>query len=166
MTCSSPSRQGAPTVEGRPGASMAPYDFEKSRERLTKMFPNYTVRDVDVLSHAMYPKVRSNIAIVLLCWTFQRLAAKLLQVFEEYVAFIESFGKLQALPTHTYFAGMNIGETIHVDLDKGNTVHVTYLARGNVDSAGFTELFFEVNGQPRSLYVRDKNAAKTMGLKV
>jgi pyruvate carboxylase len=87
-------------------------------------------------------------------------------VFEEYVAFIESFGKLQALPTHTYFAGMNIGETIHVDLDKGNTVHVTYLAKGHVDSAGFTELFFEVNGQPRSLYVRDKNAAKSMGLKV
>jgi pyruvate carboxylase len=48
--------QGAPTVDGRPGASMAPYDFEKSRERLTKMFPNYSVRDVDVLSHAMYPK--------------------------------------------------------------------------------------------------------------
>lgn len=135
--------KGAPTVEGRPGATMAPFDFDAAGAKLAKMFPNYQVRDVDTLSHAMYPKV-----------------------FEEYVAFNEQYGKLQALPTHTYFAGMDIGETIHVDLDQGNTCHVTYLAKGNVDSSGFTELFFEVNGQPRSLYVNDKAAAKALGLKV
>eukprot|EP01134_Creolimax_fragrantissima_P000586 CFRG0586T1 len=135
--------KGLPTMTGRPGENMAPYDFEKAKENLIQAHPNFTIKDTDVMSHALYP-----------------------QVFDEYASFTNVYGSLTPLPTHNYFGGMQLGETVHVELRKGLTVHISYLAQGKVDSSGFKELFFEVNGQPRSLYVQDKVESKSMGIQI
>eukprot|EP00123_Amoebidium_parasiticum_P016505 comp23465_c0_seq1/m.39196 comp23465_c0_seq1/g.39196 ORF comp23465_c0_seq1/g.39196 comp23465_c0_seq1/m.39196 type:complete len:1197 (-) comp23465_c0_seq1:598-4188(-) len=135
--------KGAPKVNGRPGAEMPSYDFEAAEVKLKDMFPQQKIKDTDVMNYVMYPKVT-----------------------EEYMAFVDTYGKLSTLPTHNYFCGMDVGEVVHVDIEKGKTLHITYQALGSLDSAGFRELFFEMNGQPRSIYVQDKKAAKSLGVKV
>ncbi|KNC80301.1 pyruvate carboxylase, mitochondrial [Sphaeroforma arctica JP610] len=135
--------KGLPSITGRPGESMAPYDFEKAQEDLQAAHPTFEIKDTDVMSHALYP-----------------------QVFNEYASFRSTYGNLTPLPTHNYLGGMDLGETVHVELRKGFTVHISYLAQGMVDTSGFKELFFEVNGQPRSLYVQDRLEAASMGLKL
>jgi pyruvate carboxylase len=42
--------------DGRPGASLPPYDFAEAESKLRQTFGQW-LSDKDVLSHAMYPKV-------------------------------------------------------------------------------------------------------------
>ncbi|KAJ1959692.1 pyruvate carboxylase, partial [Dispira parvispora] len=64
-----------PRIEGRPGASLDPVDFEKLREDLVKTYgPN--IRDVDLSSAALYPKV-----------------------FADYRKVLDKYGNLAVLPT-------------------------------------------------------------------
>lgn len=51
--------KGMPTVEGRPGESLNSFDFEKAEADLIEKFGN-RIRDVDVMSYAMYPAVASD----------------------------------------------------------------------------------------------------------
>jgi len=48
---------GKDRFEGRPGAELAPLDFSKREADLNERFGENT-REVDVMSHVMYPKVR------------------------------------------------------------------------------------------------------------
>jgi len=48
---------GKDRFEGRPGAELAPLDFSKREAELKERFGENT-REVDVMSHVMYPKVR------------------------------------------------------------------------------------------------------------
>jgi pyruvate carboxylase len=48
---------GKDRFEGRPGAELPPLDFSKREAELKERFGENT-REVDVMSHVMYPKVR------------------------------------------------------------------------------------------------------------
>ena len=50
--------------------------------------------------------------------------------------------------------------TKQIDLQRGKTVSIKPLAKGDLTAIGEREVFFEVNGQLRSLYVKDKEALK------
>lgn len=45
-----------PRIDGRPGATMKPLDFEGMKADLRAKFGNH-ITDLDVTSYAMYPKV-------------------------------------------------------------------------------------------------------------
>ena len=47
-----------PRVEGRPGASLQPLDFDKLKEELIESHPFVTERDV--MSAALYPQVTND----------------------------------------------------------------------------------------------------------
>jgi pyruvate carboxylase len=47
--------KGLPGIIGRPGESIPAFNFKKAEEDLTEKFGK--IRDVDVMSYAMYPKV-------------------------------------------------------------------------------------------------------------
>ena len=64
-----------------------------------------------------------------------------------------------------YFCGLKEGNDIAVDIQKGKTVHIKMKTIGLLDSTGHREVFFELNGQPRSLYVACKEAASSSGVK-
>lgn len=49
-------------MEGRPGEDLEPLDFDDLKGKLTKKFGN-VIKDVDVMSAAMYPKAR-NISFI------------------------------------------------------------------------------------------------------
>ncbi|XP_040266196.1 pyruvate carboxylase, mitochondrial [Bufo bufo] len=126
-----------PRIEGRPGATLPSMDFTKLEEGLKSKYDDITPEDV--MSAAMYPKV-----------------------FDEYKDFSTQFGPVECLNTRLFLEGPKIAEEFEVELERGKTLHIKALALGDLNKAGQREVFFELNGQLRSLLVKDTQAMKEM----
>ncbi|XP_053305516.1 pyruvate carboxylase, mitochondrial [Spea bombifrons] len=126
-----------PRIEGRPGATLPPMDFGKLEEGLRSKYDDITPEDI--MSAAMYPKV-----------------------FEEYKDFSTQFGPVECLNTRLFLEGPKIAEEFEVELERGKTLHIKALALGDLNKAGQREVFFELNGQLRSVLVKDTQAMKEM----
>ncbi|XP_075693509.1 pyruvate carboxylase, mitochondrial [Rhinoderma darwinii] len=126
-----------PRIEGRPGATLPPMDFTKLEDGIRSKYDDITPEDI--MSAAMYPKV-----------------------FEEYKDFSTQFGPVECLNTRLFLAGPNIAEEFEVELERGKTLHIKALAMGDLNKAGQREVFFELNGQLRSVLVKDTQAMKEM----
>nr|XP_032517894.1 pyruvate carboxylase, mitochondrial isoform X1 [Danaus plexippus plexippus] len=127
-----------PRIEGRPGQELPPLDFDKLKEELKESYPEIT--DQDVMSSAMYPQVASD---------FFRIRDK--------------YGPVKHLDTKTFLVGPAVGETIEVKIERGKTLDIKTLAVSEeMTAAGEREVFFELNGQLRSVFIRDDNASKEM----
>lgn len=128
--------KGAPKVEGRPGANLPYVDFVKLKQELVERHGE-PISDADLLSSALYPKV-----------------------FDDYQDFRKVYGPVDKLGTRTFFMGPDIAQEINVEIERGKTLHIVTLAKGDLKSNGEREVFFELNGQIRSLMVKDKEAMK------
>lgn len=51
-----------------------------------------------------------------------------------------------------------------MELERGKTLHIKALALGDLNKAGQREVFFELNGQLRSVLVKDTVAMKVHGI--
>ncbi|XP_061462783.1 pyruvate carboxylase, mitochondrial isoform X3 [Rhineura floridana] len=127
-----------PRIEGRPGASLPPTDFAKLEQELCQQHEEEITTE-DVLSAAMYPKV-----------------------FNEFKEFTATFGPVECLNTRLFLEGPKIAEEFEVELERGKTLHIKALALGDLNRAGQREVFFELNGQLRSILVKDTKAMKEM----
>ena len=59
-------------------------------------------------------------------------------------------------------ARWQLGEEISVELERGKTLGIKLQAVGQLDvKTGVREVFFDFNGMPRSVMIRDRNAAST-----
>jgi len=56
-----------------------------------------------------------------------------------------------------FFYGMEPGQEISADLERGKTLIVRYLASSEPHEDGTRTVFFELNGQPRSVRVPDRS---------
>nr|XP_003230059.2 PREDICTED: pyruvate carboxylase, mitochondrial [Anolis carolinensis] len=128
-----------PRVEGRPGASLPPLDFAALERELCERHKEEEITPEDVVSAAMYPKV-----------------------FHEFKDFTANFGPVECLNTRLFLQGPNIAEEFEVELERGKTLHIKALALGDLNRAGQREVFFELNGQLRSILVKDTQAMKEM----
>jgi pyruvate carboxylase len=126
--------RGRDTIEGRPGASLPALDFEELGNELRSKWGS-RIREVDVLSAALYP-----------------------QVFDEYMEFRDTYSDVSLLPTRHFLAPLEIGEEIGFDLERGKTLVLKLNAVGDLGGDGLREVFFELNGQPRVIRIRDKSA--------
>jgi len=128
---------GRSPVTGRPGASLPAVDFDALRRTLRDEHgPN--IRDVDLLSAALYPKV-----------------------FSEFMAFRELHSDVSVLPTRQFLGPLEIGEEFTVEIERGKTLIVALTAIGELRDDGTREVWFELNGRPRSIRVRDEKAGKS-----
>ncbi len=128
--------RGEEPLEKRPGVSLPDYDWEVSREELEPMLGRLpTVREQ--LSHALYPKV-----------------------FAEFAERGQEFGEYRILDTVTFLYGLNLDEERMIELEEGKRLVIKLTAIGPVDEHGERLLYFELNGQPRQIMVRD-NAVET-----
>ena len=64
---------------------------------------------------------------------------------------------MEVLPTPQFFYGMENGEEIAVELEPGKTLVIKFLTVGEPHPDGNRTVFFELNGQPREVNVRDKS---------
>ena len=49
---------------------------------------------------------------------------------------------------------------VQVEIERGKTLHIVVLAKGDLNKHGEREVFFELNGQMRTMLVKDKQAIK------
>ncbi|KAF8793654.1 Pyruvate carboxylase like protein [Argiope bruennichi] len=121
-------------IEGRPGASLPALDFDKLKADLEDKH-GMAVDDQDVMSAAMYPKV---------C--------------DDFLQFRNTYGPVDCLNTRIFLVGPKVAEEFEVNIEKGKTLHIKTLAVSEEkNSAGEREVFFELNGQLRSVFIRDKS---------
>jgi len=132
--------KGAAVVEGRPGASMPPFDWAGAKREMEAL-AGVEVARRDVVSYALYPKV--------------------LRGYMEHRAL---HGDTSVLPTPTFFYGLRVGEEAWIDIEPGKTLIIKLLSLGEVEPDGARVLTFELNGQSRQLRVAD-DSAKVSGPK-
>jgi pyruvate carboxylase len=125
--------KGAAPLSTRAGAAMPAVDLGAERERIQQRLPR-PVTDEDLASHLMYPRV----------WA--QYARERLQ-----------YGDPAILPTSVFFYGMEPGQEISIDLERGKTLILRYLACSEPHEDATRTVFFELNGQPRSVRVPDKS---------
>ncbi len=121
----------------RPGELLAPIDFAKVKEELAAK-TGREVSELDVLSYIMYP-----------------------QVFLTYDQNLREYGDLSYLDTPTFFYGLRAGEETAVSIEKGKTLIIKLVSIGNLHPDGNRIIYFELNGQPREITVRDQSAQVT-----
>lgn len=127
-----------PRIDGRPGASLPPLDFDTLKTELNEQFAN--VSDKDVMSAALYP-----------------------QVTKDYLGFRESYGPVDKLDTRIFLTGPKVGEEFEVTIEKGKTLGIKTLAMAeDLTENGEREVFFELNGTLRSVLIKDKEARKEL----
>ncbi len=127
--------RGREPIEGRPGETLAPLDLDALRKELEAEHDPFPVRDVDVMSAALYPKV----------WA-------------DYREHRTQFGDVSRLPTRAFLAPLKVGEEIQLDIERGKTLVVVLESVGELDARGERTVYFQLNGQPRRVSVRDASA--------
>ncbi|HSD74834.1 MAG TPA: biotin/lipoyl-containing protein, partial [Steroidobacteraceae bacterium] len=77
--------------------------------------------------------------------------------FAEYAEARARFGNVSALPSSVFFYGLEAGQEVSVDLERGKTLIVRFVAVSEVHEDGARTVFFELNGLPRSVRVADRS---------
>jgi pyruvate carboxylase len=77
-------------------------------------------------------------------------------VFTKYDKFRQTYGDVSVLPTYAFFYGLRAGEEITVEIEAGKSLIIRFLTASEPRPDGTRTLFFELNGQPRELNVRDR----------
>jgi pyruvate carboxylase len=124
--------RGAKPQQGRPGAKLKPRDMEDAQKQLEKGVGR-TVRRDELLSYLLYP-----------------------EVFLKFDAFRQTYADVSVLPTPPFFYGLHPDQEITISIEAGKTLVVRFLAIGEPHPDGTRTLFFELNGQPREIKVRDR----------
>jgi pyruvate carboxylase len=124
--------RGAKPQQGRPGAQLEPVNFDETAAMLERRIGHKPSR-AEVLSYVMYP-----------------------DVFFKFVKARQQYGTVEVLPTPEFYFGMQRGADITVELEPGKTLAIKFLTVGEPHPDGSRTVFFELNGQPREVTIRDK----------
>jgi pyruvate carboxylase len=125
--------KGRAPLARRPGEVLPPADLAAERAAAAKTVGR-ALSDTELASYLMYPKV-----------------------FADYARDRARYGNVAVLPTPTFFYGMQVGEELSVDLERGKTLIIRLVAVSEAHEDGTRTVFFELNGQPRSVRVADRS---------
>ena len=128
--------RGEEPYANRPNAHLEPIDFEKEFAEFEGIFKEDLGRKpemTDFLSYKLYPKVFTD-------------------SFNNH----QQYGNVINIPTKNFFYGMEPGEEIIVEMDRGKTLLIELLSVGQADEDGKVDVFFKVNGQGRTVEIQDK----------
>ncbi len=129
--------KGEKPYTDRPNAHLDPIDFERELKAFKRKFKKGMGRELeltDLLSYKLYPKVFT-------------------EAYNNHV----KFGNVVNIPTKNFFYGMDIGEEIMVELDRGKKVLISLMLKGEPDEAGNVSIFFKINGQLRNVMIKDRS---------
>ena len=130
--------KGEKPIGGRPGALLPPVDPAAERARAEEA-TGWSLSEEELYSWLLYPKV-----------------------FLDYAEHRNRYGPVAVLPTPVFFYGLAPGREVSVELDRGLTLVIRCLAIGETDDEGAVRVFYELNGQPRSVKVENRAAAATV----
>jgi pyruvate carboxylase len=129
------SSRGIEPVEGRPGAFLADYDFDKERKALVEKYGEKNINEKDLLSYALYPKV-----------------------FEEWKEFEAVYGDVSKLPTHVFLNPMQVGDEVEIRLREGKMMIVKLVSIQSSQEDGTRMVIFEVDGEQWYMPVTDTSS--------
>jgi pyruvate carboxylase len=123
---------GRKPFEGRPGAQLPPVDLGQAASKLAQQ--TGSTSRTDLMSYLMYP-----------------------DVFAKFAAARSQYGELEVLPTPQFFYGLAERNEVTIELEPGKTLIIRLLTVGEVRADGMRTVFFELNGQPREVEIRDRS---------
>jgi pyruvate carboxylase len=130
--------RGKQPISGRPGEHLAPADFAQAAAKVKEQ--TGSTSRTDLLSYLMYP-----------------------EVFLKFAAARTQYGELEVLPTPPFFYGLEERQEVTVELEPGKTLIIRLLTVGEPRADGMRTVFFELNGQPREVEIRDKSSKQEAG---
>jgi pyruvate carboxylase len=123
--------KGEKPLDSRPGELLEDYDFENAAKELKDQFGRDFSAE-EIISYALYPAV-----------------------FKDYVKFVEEYGDASVFCTKSFFYPLRKEEEIEVDIEEGKTLIIRHLNISEPDEKGMRKVYFELNGQPRSVTIKD-----------
>jgi pyruvate carboxylase len=133
--------KGRKPITVRPGELLEDVDFDAVKEKLFKDL-NRQVTSFDAIAYALYPKV-----------------------FMDYHKAVEQYGDISVLDTPTFLYGMRLGEEVEIEIEKGKTLIVRLVSIGEPQADGTRTVYFELNGQPREVVIKDESVKTTVTAK-
>jgi pyruvate carboxylase len=128
--------KGQEPITCRPGELLAPADLEAERSKAEAKV-GHEVNDEGLVSWLLYPSV-----------------------YAELEKHRTDYSDTSFLPTPQFFYGMDPGQETSIDIQPGKTLIVKLVTVGPLLKDGTREVFFELNGQGRTVLVRDEKMAK------
>ncbi|MCZ0951351.1 MAG: biotin/lipoyl-binding protein, partial [Rhodospirillaceae bacterium] len=130
--------QGREPLTERPGATLPPVELDAERKRAEKRVRR-RISEREFSSWLLYPRV-----------------------FEEYAEHFRTYSDVSTLPTPIFFHGLKNQEEIAVEIERGKTLVIRLLAVSDVDQRGEQRVFFELNGQPRTVELANRLATASV----
>jgi len=129
--------RGQEPLKGRPSANLAAVNFDEEQKALEKKTGHPIRRDA-LLSYLLYPEVSLK-----------------------YDKFWQTYSDVSVLPTPPFLYGLKSGQEITVEIESGKALIIKFLTVSEPHPDGTRTLFFELNGQPREVNVRDRSLRVT-----
>ena len=125
----------------RAGSILAEINLEEKRKYLEKKYEE-NISNQQLASYLMYSKV-----------------------FEDFMDHRQTFSDTSILSTELFFYGPIPDKEYSLPIDRGKNLIVRYLAKGDPTANGSSSVFFELNGQPRTIEVLNKEFSKNVLIK-
>ena len=123
-------------ITRRPGELLEPADLEGERHRASQKIGGY-VDDKALVSWLLYPNV-----------------------FPDLVRHRDEYSDTSVIPTPVFLYGLEPGQETTIEIEPGKMLIVRLVAIGKLEKDGTRDLIFELNGEARTLTIRDQSAAQ------
>ncbi len=120
-------------IAGRAAERLPPADLDEARDRAGEVLGR-KASNADALSYLLYP-----------------------EVFSKYAETRRKYADVGVLPTPVFFYGLEEDEECVFDIEPGKRLIVKFLTCGEAQPDGTRTVFYELNGQPREVRVRDRS---------
>jgi pyruvate carboxylase len=134
--------RGEEPITCRPGELLEPSDLELERKNAAER-TGARVDDEALVSWLLYPNV-----------------------FAELVRHREEYSDTSVVPTPVFLYGLEPGQETSIEIEPGKTLIVRLVTIGKLEKDGTRDLFFELNGEGRTITIRDQSAAQGAAVRV
>ena len=125
--------KGEEPITCRPGELLEPVDFEAERAKVEAKV-HHPVDDKRLMSYILYP-----------------------HIYPEFDRHLQRYSDASVIPTPIFFYGLEPGQETSLDIEPGKTLIIKLNAVGRVHPDGTRHIYFELNGNARSVIVRDQS---------
>lgn len=125
--------KGQQPITCRPGELLEPADFDEERLMLEEKL-GHRVDDKSLISNLLYPNV-----------------------YPEFDRYRQEYSDTSVIPTPIFFYGLEPGQETSIEIEPGKTLIIKLNAIGKLHADGTRAVYFELNGNNRSVVVRDQS---------
>ncbi len=134
--------RGTEPITHRPGELIEPADLEAERTRAAEK-TGVAIDDKALASWLLYPNV-----------------------LPEFVRHRDEYSDTSVVPTPVFFYGLEPGQETTLEIETGKTLIIKLVTIGKLAPDGTRDLYFELNGEGRTVSVRDQAAVSGAAVRI